>query len=29
MSRAVNISANEFIPGNNFVFFLAQSKEHF
>ena len=29
MSQAVNISANEFIPVNNFVFYSALSKEHF
>jgi len=28
MSRAVNVSANEFIPENNFVLYSAQSKEH-
>jgi len=29
MSRVVNVSANEFIPGNNFVLYSAQSNEHF
>ena len=29
MSRAVNVSANELIPGSNFVLYSAQSKEHF